>query len=148
MKIGFGSDQKGYELKLEIIKELESHGYKVVDVGCHSTQPVDYPDFAKEVALGVAAGKFDYGILICGTGQGMNIAANKIKGVRAAVCYDILPAILSREHNNANILCTGAWLITPELAKRMVIAWVEMGFAGGKHEAKVKKIAALETLGV
>lgn len=145
MKIGFGCDSKGYELKLELIKELTRRGYEVTDVGCHSTEPVDYPVYAKEVGLGVAQGRFDRGILICGTGQGMCIAANKIKGIRAAVCYDLFPALMSREHNDANVLCTGAWMVAPEPAKRMVVEWLEMGFGGGKHERRVNQIAELES---
>jgi ribose 5-phosphate isomerase B len=96
------------------------------------------------VASSVSEGKFDRGILICGSGQGMGISANKVKGVRAAVCYDVLSAVLSRNHNDANVLCTGAWMIEPALAERMVVAWLSVGFNGGRHADRVNKIVSIE----
>jgi ribose 5-phosphate isomerase B len=144
MRIGIGCDSKGYRLKLHLIKILQENGYEVDDVGCHSTEKVDYPDYARLVGEGVAQGKYERGVLICGTGQGMNIAANKIPGVRTAVCYDMLPAILSREHNDANVFCTGGWLIDPEKAGQILLQWLEMRYAGGGHEDKIQKIRAIE----
>jgi ribose 5-phosphate isomerase B len=144
MKIGIGCDTKGFRLKQYLIQVLQDNGHEVEDVGCYSLERVDYPDFARQVGEGVAAGCYDRGVLICGTGQGMAIAANKIPGVRAAVCYDMLPAILSREHNDANVFCTGGWLIEPEKAARILIEWLEMRYTGGGHEDKLRKIRAME----
>lgn len=145
MKIGIGCDTKGYRLKQYLIRVLEENGHKVEDVGCDSTtKVVDYPDYARIVGEGVVAGEYDRGVLICGTGQGMTIAANKVKGVRAALCFDMLPAILSREHNDANVFCTGGWMIEPEKAARILLEWLEMKYAGGGHEDKVEKIRAME----
>jgi len=144
MNVGIGCDSVAYELKIHLIQILEQHGYTVDDVGCHSTEAADYPDFAKLVGEGVAEGRYDRGILICGTGQGMNISANKIKGVRAALCYDVLPAVLSRNHNDANVLCTGAWLIEPDVAARMVLSFLQVAFSGGRHEVRVNKIMSFE----
>jgi ribose 5-phosphate isomerase B len=144
MKIGIGCDTKGLRLKRYLVQVLQENGYEVEDVGCHSFERVDYPDYARLVGEGVAQGRFERGVLICGTGQGMAIAANKIPGVRAAVCYDMLPAILSREHNDANVFCTGGWLIEPERAAAILLQWLEMAYAGGGHEAKLVKIRALE----
>jgi ribose 5-phosphate isomerase B len=144
MKIGIGCDTKGFRLKQFLMQILKDNGYEVEDVGCYSLEKVDYPDFARQVGEGVVAGTYDRGVLICGTGQGMAIAANKIPGVRAAVCYDMLPAILSREHNDANVFCTGGWLIEPDKAGRILLEWLEMGYAGGRHEDKLAKIRAME----
>lgn len=145
MKIGIGCDTKGYRLKQYLIRVLEENGHKVEDVGCDSTtKVVDYPDYARIVGEGVVTGEYDRGVLICGTGQGMTIAANKVKGVRAALCFDMLPAILSREHNDANVFCTGGWMIEPEKAARILLEWLEMKYAGGGHEDKVEKIRAME----
>jgi ribose 5-phosphate isomerase B len=144
MKIGIGCDTKGYRLKLHLIRVLQDNGYEVEDVGCHTLEKVDYPDYAKIVGEGVAQGRYDRGVLICGTGQGMNIAANKIPGVRAALCFDMLPAIISREHNDANVFCTGGWMIAPDKAAQILLEWLEMRYAGGLHEEKLEKIRAME----
>ncbi len=147
MKIAIGNDTKGYDLKLFLYDALRKRGYEVDDLGCHGLQPpVDYPDYARQVGEGVVSGEYDRGILICGTGIGMSIAANKIPGVRAAVCYDIFAAVLTREHNDSNVLCTGGWMVTPEKALEVAIQWLEMGYAGGAHQAKLDKISALERL--
>ena len=143
MKIGIGSDAKGYRLKLHLIETMKNNGYQVEDVGCHSLERVDYPDFAQQVGEGVASGDYDRGVLICGTGQGMGIAANKVKGVRAAICYDMFTAILSRDHNNANVFCTGAWVIDHQKANDILIQWLEMGYSG-VHESKICKISKIE----
>ncbi len=146
MKIAIANDTKGYDLKLYLVEALRKRGYEVDDLGCHAVQPsVDYPDYARLVGEGVASGKYERGILICGTGIGMSIAANKIPGVRASLCYDVLPAVLTREHNDANVLCTGGWLMTPEKALEVAIAWLEMRFAGGSHQKKLDKIREIES---
>jgi ribose 5-phosphate isomerase B len=144
MKIGIGCDTKGYRLKLHLIEVLKSNGHEVDDAGCYSLDKVDYPDYASLVGQGVSSGKYERGVLICGTGQGMAMAANKIKGVRAALCYDTLPAILSREHNNANVFCTGSWIMTPEKAAEVLLHWLDMGYTGGGHQEKLDKMAVLE----
>jgi len=144
MKIGIGCDSKGFRLKQHLIKVLQENGYEVDDVGCYALGVVDYPDYALKVGEGVVAGRYDRGVLICGTGQGMAIAANKIPGVRAAVCYDMFPAILSREHNDANVFCTGGWLVEFDKASRILLEWLEMRYAGGAHEDKLRKIRAME----
>ncbi len=145
MKIGIGNDTKGYDIKLYLVQALRQRGYEVEDVGCDGPlQPVDYPDYATLVGEGVVSGKYDRGILICGTGIGMSIAANKVPGVRAALCYDIFPAVMTREHNDSNVLCTGGWVVTPQKALEVAIAWLEMRYAGGAHQARLDKIAAME----
>jgi ribose 5-phosphate isomerase B len=147
MKIAIGCDTKGYRLKLYLIEKLQQNGYEVDDLGCHSLEKVDYPDYARLVGQGVARGDYERGVLICGTGIGMSIAANKIPGVRAALCYEMLPGILSREHNNANVFCTGGWLMEPEKAAAILIQWLEMRYSPGPHEEKLIKIRALEEEG-
>ena len=145
MKIIIGNDTKGYDLKLYLVEALRRRGYEVDDIGCNHVQPpVDYPDYARIVGEGVTSGKFERGILICGTGIGMSIAANKIPGVRAALCYDVLPAVLAREHNDSNVLCTGGWIMTPEKALEVAIQWLEMRYAGGPHKARLDKITEME----
>jgi ribose 5-phosphate isomerase B len=145
MKLAIANDTKGYWLKLHLVKALRERGYQVEDLGCNdSTTPVDYPDYAKLAGEGVVNGTYDRAILICGTGIGMSIAANKVAGVRAALCYDVLPAVLTREHNDSNVLCTGGWLMTPEKALEVAIQWLEMRYAGGTHQKKLDKIAEME----
>lgn len=144
MKIAVGCDTPAYFLKLELVKDLEEKGHQVTDVGCHSAEMSDYTIFAKKVGEGVASGEYDRGILICGTGQGMNIAANKVKGIRAALCYDILPALLSREHNDSNVLCTGAWLIKPDTLKKMVSVWLGGKFQNKRHVDRIEQISEYE----
>ncbi len=147
MKIAIGNDTKGYDLKLALMDGLRKRGYDVEDMGCHGVQPpVDYPDYARVVGEGVVSGKYDRGILICGTGIGMSIAANKIPGVRAALCYDVYPAIMTREHNDSNVLCTGGWMMSPEKALEVAIQWLEMRYAGGPHQVRLDKIRELEQL--
>lgn len=144
MKIAIGSDHAGFKLK-EIIKEfLTGMEIDVTDFGTGSEESVDYPDFAIPVAEAVAIRKFDYGILICGTGIGMSITANKVKGVRAALCNDLFTARCSREHNSANILCMGGRILGDGLAKEIVKVWLESNFQGGRHERRVKKIEKYE----
>ncbi len=145
MKVAIGNDTKGYDLKLALMEGLTRRGYEMVDFGCHGVLPiVDYPDYAKLVGEAVVRGECERGILICGTGIGMSIAANKIVGIRAALCYDVFPALLTREHNDSNVLCTGGFMMTPEKALEVAIQWLEMRFMGGAHQVRVEKIAAME----
>lgn len=145
MKIAIGSDHRGYESKTRIVSILNQLGHEVHDVGPHSRDSVDYPDFAFEVARAVSEGRADRGILICATGIGMCIAANKVKGVRAAPCHDSITAEMSRRHNNANVLCLSADLLGDELIGRMARIWLETEFEGGRHARRVEKITRFET---
>ncbi|CAB1243479.1 ribose 5-phosphate isomerase B [Clostridium sp. MT-14] len=145
MKIIIGADNLGYDLK-EIVKtHIESKGIEVVDVGVYDKKPVDYPDVALAVAKRIANNEFERGILICGTGIGMAIAANKVPGVRAAQCHDIYSAERSRKSNNAQIMTMGAVVIGPELAKKLVDVWLESEFQGGRSIPKVKKINDIDS---
>jgi len=141
MKIVLGADHGGFELKEEIKTLLVSEGYSVEDVGCHSPDSVDYPDYAAMVVAGITSGAYDTGILICGTGIGMSIAANRNRQIRAAVCHDEYTAVMSREHNNANILCLGARVLEPEEAKKIVKIWLGSHFTGGRHQLRVAKFS-------
>ncbi len=144
MRIAIGADHAGYELK-EIIKHtLDELRMAYKDFGTDSDESVDYPDFAVKVARGVAADEFDRGILICGTGIGMALAANKVNGVRAAPVMDLETARLAREHNNANVLALGARVTPPERALDIVRIFLKTEFEGGRHERRLGKIAALE----
>lgn len=139
--IAIGNDHAGYELKLEVKKYLESLGYEVKDYGCHSTASVDYPDFAHEVAHAVADGEAEKGIVICGTGIGVSIAANKVKGVRAALCHDVFSAEATRLHNDANVLTMGARVIGGGLALKIVEAFVKTPFSNDeRHIRRISKI--------
>lgn len=144
MKILLGSDHGGLHLKSEIKGLLKEMGILFEDVGCDCDSSVDYPDYAQPVAEKVAKGEFDLGILICGTGIGMSIAANKVKGIRCAVVSDEFSARMSREHNNANILALGERVVGPDLAKSIVRVWLSAEFQGDRHERRVNKIHALE----
>ena len=141
MRIALGSDHNGVDLKQSIADLLEELGHEYQDLGCYDTNPVDYPDIAKEVALAVGEGLFDQGVLICGTGIGMSIAANKISGVRAALCHDLLTAQRAREHNNSNILCMGGDVVEGVLALAIVTAYLEGQFEGGRHARRVGLVA-------
>ncbi len=144
MKVAIGCDHGGLHLKEDIKSLLAEGGYEVTDFGTNSTDSVDYPDIAVPVANAVANGEFDRGILICGTGIGIGIAANKVKGIRAALCHDTFSAHASREHNNANILTMGERIIGPGLARDIVKIWLTTEFEGGRHERRVAKIADIE----
>ncbi|MBT1248251.1 MULTISPECIES: ribose 5-phosphate isomerase B [unclassified Thermosipho (in: thermotogales)] len=144
MKIAIGSDHAGFELKEKIKDFLKEKDIEVIDVGTNSTQSVDYPDFAKEVGKCVVKKEADFGILICGTGIGMSIAANKIKGIRAALCTIPEMGKLARQHNNANILVLPGRLIGFELASWIVDAFLNSDFEGGRHERRLNKISHLE----
>jgi len=145
MKIAIGSDHLGLELKNIIRDFLKEKEIEVNDFGTMSKEPIDYPDIAKKVAKAVAKGDCERGILICGTGIGMAIAANKVKGIRAAVCHDLYSAERSRKSNNAQIMAIGALIIGSELAKKLAEVWLNSEFQGGRSERKVKKIMEIET---
>lgn len=142
-RVAIGADHGGYEMK-EALKTMLAADYEVIDCGTHSKDPVDYPDIAVAVARRVAAGDVWRGIIIDGAGIGSCMAANKIAGVRAAMCYDQATAVNSREHNNANVLTLGAGLIGPNLAQQIVKTWLGTDFGGGRHAARVAKIDALD----
>ncbi len=144
LKVVIGCDHGGFKLKQEINKMLEEKGYEFKDFGTFSEESVDYPAVALEVARAVRDGLYDRGILICGTGIGIGIAANKIQGIRAALCHDTFSAKASREHNNANILTMGERVIGPGLAKDIVNVWLETDFAGGRHARRVDMIKGME----
>ena len=144
MQIWIGADHAGVALKEQIKGLLRSDRHEVTDRGAHSDESVDYPDFAASVAQGVSSGRAERGILVCGTGIGMAIAANKISGVRAAVCHDLETVRLSRRHNQANVLALGARTLDAELALSMVREWLRVGFEGGRHDRRVHKISSLE----
>ena len=144
MKIAIGSDHGGFPKKKEIESLLTQLGCKIVDVGCHSEDSCDYPDYARKVAKAVAGRQVDKGILLCGTGIGMAIAANKVPGVRAAVCWSVKTAELAAEHNQANVLCLSGRFLSTDLLKKMVKAWLETEFGGGRHERRVRKIGQIE----
>ncbi len=144
MKIAIGSDHRGYEAKERIKAVIEGLGHTVLDRGAESRESCDYPDLAFAVAGDVAEGRADRGILLCGTGLGMSIAANKVAGVRAALCHDELTTQLARRHNDANILCLPADLVGDALMRSMVETWLETDFEGGRHERRVNKIREYE----
>lgn len=144
MKIAVGSDHGGIHLKREILAYLESKGIEHEDCGAFVEESVDYPDYASPVGNKVANREVDLGILVCGTGIGMSIAANKIRGIRAAVVSDEFSARMSREHNNANILCLGERVVGRDLALSIVDAWLTAAFQGSRHERRIEKIARLE----
>ena len=144
MRIAIGADAAGFGLKADLVSYLERAGYEVQDVGTYATDPVHYPDYAEKVARSVAEQSSDFGILICGTGIGMSIAANKVGGVRAALVHDTFGARMSREHNDANVLAFGAWEVTPQRAKEIVSAWLIAGYKGGRHDARLHRIRMLE----
>lgn len=142
--LAIGSDHGGFELKMHIIGHLEDRGVAYQDFGCFDESSVDYPDIAKKVGNAVAAGQCENGILICGTGIGISMAANKIKGIRAAVCGDVYSAKMTKQHNNANIICLGGRVVGRELAFMIVDAWLDTAFEGGRHQNRIDKIHALE----
>jgi ribose 5-phosphate isomerase B len=144
MKIALGADHAGFELKDAIKQHLQQRGIEVCDEGTWSAESVDYPDYARAVAHDVGGQRADLGILVCGSGIGMAITANKVDGIRAANVSTELEAELSRQHNNANVLALGARILNPELAVRIVDKWLATPFAGGRHERRVEKIAAIE----
>ena len=144
MRIAVGCDHRGYNLKQRILPVLQQLHHDVIDLGPANGESVDYPDFAFHVAVAVGEGRVDRGILICGTGIGMCIAANKVSGVRAAPCHDSITAELSRRHNDSNVLCLSADLLGEELIERMIRIWLETPFEAGRHARRVDKIMQFE----
>lgn len=144
MKIALGADHGGFELKEEIKKHLEEKGFEIKDFGTYTTDSCDYPDYALPVAEAVAKKEFDFGILICGTGIGIGIAANKVPGIRAALCSDTFSAHATRQHNDANILTMGARVVGPGLALDIVDTFLSAKFEGDRHIKRIAKIAAIE----
>jgi len=142
--VALGADHGGYKMKQMLVTHVEKAGYKVIDCGTNSTESVDYPDFALAVAEKVSSGEVWRGILIDGAGIGSCMAANKVPGVRAAMCYDHATAVNSREHNDANVLTLGAGLIGDALAQQIVDTWLNTEFGGGRHTRRVDKIMAIE----
>ncbi|MFB4161053.1 ribose 5-phosphate isomerase B [Geomicrobium sp. JSM 1781026] len=144
MKVIIGSDHAGLALKKEIVPLLEEMGIEYEDVGAHETESVDYPDFARPVSEAVAAGTYDRGILICGTGIGMSISANKVKNIRCALVHDVFSAEMTRRHNDTNVLAMGERVIGPGLAKAIVTTWLETEYEGGRHQRRVEKMMELD----
>jgi ribose 5-phosphate isomerase B len=144
LKIAVGSDHGGFLLKDEIMKHLKEKNIDFTDFGCFTTEAVDYPDIGQAVGEAVARGEYDKGIICCGTGIGISISANKVPGVRAALCGDCFSAKASREHNDANVLALGERVIGVGLAKMIVDIWLTSEFQGGRHGRRVEKIAGIE----
>lgn len=144
MRIAVGSDHRGCLIREKVLELLPRLGHEVVDMGTTNCEPVDYPDVASLVAHKVSRGEVDRGILVCGTGLGMCIAANKVPGVRAAPCHDDLTAEMSRRHNDLNVLCLSGDMLGERLVDRMVAIWLKTPFEGGRHARRVEKISALE----
>lgn len=145
MKICIGSDHAGFDLKDLLVAHLLAGGNEVIDVGTDSAAPVDYPPICADVAKNVVDGQADVGIVLGGSGQGEQIAANKVRGIRAALCNDAHTARLSRSHNDANILAMGARIVAPSLAAEIVDVWLGTGFDGGRHASRVDQIHQIET---
>ena len=144
MKIVIGSDHRGYDIKQQIKAIATELGHECIDVGTNDNNPVDYPDLAYLAATAVSNKEADRAILACATGIGMSMAANKVNGIRAALCHDELSAQISRDHNNANVLCLSADQVGVVLLRKMVEVWLSTEFSGGRHERRVRKIEAIE----
>jgi len=142
MRIALGADHGGVELKDSLVKRLEAAGHEVSDLGTHGSDSVDYPDYGRAVAEAVAGGDADRGILVCGTGQGMAMTANKVSGIRAGVVSDVFSARMIVEHNNAQVVSIGARVVGPSLAEMIVDAFLSASFEGGRHARRVAKIAS------
>ncbi|MEC7445221.1 MAG: ribose 5-phosphate isomerase B [Planctomycetota bacterium] len=147
MRISIGNDHRGVQFKLKLADLLKRLGHEVVDAGTNESSAIDYPDVAAIVAKQVAGQDSDRGILICGTGIGMAIAANKVPGIRATTCHDEVTAEICRRHNNVNVLCLSADLVGEQLIQRLVEVWLNTDFDGGRHERRIKKIETLESNG-
>ena len=144
MHIVIGSDHAGYRLKEHLKQVMKADGHTVDDIGTHSEEPVDYPPISAEVGRAVVAGRADRGIVLGGSGQGEQIAANKVRGVRAALCNDLFTARVSRSHNDANVLSMGGRIVADGLADEILRLWLGTAFEGGRHERRVKQIAEIE----
>src|SRR5262245_9913511 len=145
MRIAIGADHAGFPLKQHLVATLARLNHEVDDRGTHDETPIDYPPICAEVARRVAAGSADRGIVIGGSGQGEQIAANKVHGIRAALCNDLYTARMSREHNDANVLAIGGRIVASELAAEIVALWLATTFAGGRHQRRIDQIAAIES---
>ena len=144
MLVAIGSDHAGYELKEDLKSFLSGDGHEVLDVGTHSEEPVDYPVYCAKVARAVTAGEAERGIVLGGSGQGEQIAANKVDGIRAALCNDLYTARMSRQHNDANVLSIGARIVAAPLAREIAGLWLATAFEGGRHVPRLEQIAAIE----
>lgn len=144
MKIGIGNDHVAYQLKLEIVEHLKELGHEVVDFGHHNEERTDYPIYGEAVANAIVKGEVDCGVLICGTGIGISIAANKVNGIRAVVCSEPYSAMLSKQHNNSNIVAFGARVVGSELAKMIVDSWLNASYDGDRHARRVDMIKEIE----
>ncbi len=144
MKIAIGNDHAATDMKNEIMQHLKDRGCEVINMGTDGYESVDYPDYAKKVCDAVNSGEADLGVAICGTGVGISIACNKVDGIRACCCSEPFSAKLSRQHNDTNVLCFGARVVGPELAKMIVDEWLDAEFMGGRHQLRVDKIMALQ----
>lgn len=138
MRVAIGCDHGGIELKKQVVRQLDHQGIAVLDLGCDSTDSVDYPVFARAVCVSVLNREADCGILICGTGIGMSMVANRFAGIRAALCHELFTARMSREHNDANVLCLGARVVGPGLALEIVKTWLRTEFTGGRHLRRIE----------
>ncbi len=144
MKLALACDHGGFRLKNVIKTELEKQGYEIIDFGCYSEESVDYPDYAYKAAKAVSNGECEKGIVICGTGIGVSITANKVKGIRCALCHDVFSAKATRNHNDSNMLAMGQRVIGEGLALEIVNAWLSSDFEGGRHINRVEKIKEIE----
>ena len=144
-KIAIACDHGGYELKKTVLEYLAANGYEAVDFGCHGNMSVDYPDYAVPASKAVSGGECELGILICGTGIGMSLCANKVHGIRAACCSDTFSARMTRMHNDANILCIGARVVGAGLALDIIKLFLETEFEGDRHIARINKVMAIES---
>jgi ribose 5-phosphate isomerase B len=144
LRVVIGADHAGFALKEDLEQHLKELGHEVDDLGTDSEEPVDYPPICAAVARAVRDGRADRGVVLGGSGQGEQIAANKVRGVRAALCNDLYTARMSRRHNDANVLAMGARIVAPALAREIVALWLETAFEGGRHERRVNQIAEIE----
>ena len=144
MRVAIGADHRGFDIRVKLVELVQRLGHEVIDVGAFTPDAVDYPDIAADVAHNVSHGEVDRGIIVCGTGLGMCIAANKVNGVRAAPCHDDITAEMSRRHNDANVLCLSADMLGERLIDRMVEIWLTTPFEGGRHARRIDKITELE----
>lgn len=145
MRVAIGSDHAGFPLKRHLAEWLRGQGHDVTDFGAHSEEPVDYPPVCAAVGRAVAEGQADRGIVLGGSGQGEQIAANKVVGVRAALCHDLYLARMARQHNDANVLAMGARVVAPQLAEEIAQLWLETSFEGGRHQRRVDLLGEIET---
>lgn len=145
-RIAIGCDHAGFELKEKVRAYLAGKGYQIEDLGTHSTASVDYPDYAEKVAVRVVQKQAEYGVLVCGTGIGIGISANKVPGIRAATCNDTLSARFARSHNDANVLTLGGRIIDASTAEKILETWLSTPFEGGRHQRRLDKITALEQM--